>query len=119
MSEAIAFGPQYSPSTGTTQGSLLPSTTVSATASAVASTRFSGTNWSGKRQLQVSNTSTVFAYINFGNIDKGAVTAATVAASWPVAPGTVIVTVDSEINAASVILASGTGTVVFTRGDGF
>jgi hypothetical protein len=120
--EIRAFAPLYGPSaaanTTGTAGSLLPSTTVSATSSAVASGIFAGGVTSGRAQLQIANTSGAWAYVNFGNVGIG-VTAATVAAGYPVAPGAVVVvSVDPEVNGASVILGTGTGTVVFTRGEG-
>jgi len=49
------------------------------------------------------------------------ITAATVAASYPVAPGAVVVvTLDSEVAAVSCILAAGgtAGNVTFTLGNG-
>jgi threonine/homoserine/homoserine lactone efflux protein len=57
--------------------------------------------------------------VNFGQL--GAVVAATVAASYPVGPGAVVVvSVSAEVNAASVIIAAGatSGSVTFTRGNG-
>lgn len=123
MSENAAFEPMYAPSGGSTQGSFLPSTTVAATtASATASTRFNGgSGGTTKRQVQIANQTNGWAFVNFGNLDLGAVTAATVANSFPVAPGSVVITVPYDVNGASVILASGAtaGNVTFTRGDGF
>src|ERR1700748_2469914 len=108
----------YTPSTGNAAGSLVPSVTIGASTTAASSTlpgNTSGNNY--KLQIQISNTTTAFAYVNFGQ-STSSVVAATVAASYPVAPGTVIVTVASEVCAASVILGTGTGNVVFTRGEG-
>lgn len=120
--EAWALKPLYGPSSGSAQGSLYPSTTVVASASAAASGRFSGAANSGTTQIQIANKTTAWAHVNFGNLDIGAVTAATVAASYPVAPGTVVVvTVGDDVNGASVILDAAPGTatsVVFTRGSG-
>ena len=122
-SEAWAFQPLYGPSNGTAQGSLLPSTTVTASATVAASARFSGgPNGGGCTAIQIANTTTAWAFVNFGNLDVGAVTAATVAASYPVAPGAMaVVRVATEVNAASVILAAastGGTSVIFTRGVG-
>jgi hypothetical protein len=119
--ETRAFAPLYGPSaaagTTGTKGSFLTSTTVAGSGTAATSTQFSGSG-SGRYQLQIANTSAVWAYVNVGNLGLG-LTAATVAASYPVAPGgVVVISVDAEVNAASVILASSTGNVVFTVGEG-
>jgi hypothetical protein len=126
MQDTKAFGPLYTRynAVGPVQSTLAASTTVTSTnASATASTAFAGAAPSGKNQIQIANTTTAWAYVNFGVLLGGrTVTAATVAASYPVAPGAVVaVTVDAEVNAASVILgvAPGTNTaVIFTRGEG-
>lgn len=120
--ETRAFFPLYSKlpaANGAAQGSLLPSTTVAATDAAGNSGKFSGTEDNGSRQIQIANLSTSWAYVNFGVF--GNMVAATVAASYPVAPGSVVVvTVDAEVTGASVILgtAAATGNVIFTRGEG-
>lgn len=121
MHDSRAFAPLYTPSTQNPNvaGSLQPSTTVAATDAAGASDRFSGTENNNFTQMQIANLSTSWAYVNFGVF--GAVVAATVAASYPVAPGAVVVvTVHPEVSGASVILgtAAATGNVIFTRGDG-
>jgi hypothetical protein len=104
------------------QGSLIASVTVMPTTSAVASTKFPGMSPNCLPQIRIANTTTAWAYVNFGNLDIAAVTAATVAASLPVAPGSVaVVSVAGDVNGASVILdAASTGgtTVIFTRGEG-
>ena len=112
MEDTRAFNPQYSPSVGTSAGTLLPTVTVSATTSATASAILPGTS----PQLLICNQTTGWAYVNFGVF--GNVTAAT-AASLPIAPGICkAITIASEVNGASVILATGTGSVSFTRGGG-
>lgn len=119
MNELRAYAPGYTPGAPNFQGTLLPSVTVAATDAAGASTRFPGNDNNTLCQIQVANLSTSWAYVNFGVF--GAVTAATVAASYPVAPGSVVVvSVDPEVNGASVILgtAAATGNVIFTRGAG-
>jgi hypothetical protein len=120
--ETWAFKPLYGPSTGIVQGSLLSSTTVAASTSAAASTRFQGGPSGGSIcQIQIANQTNGWAFVNFGNLDIGAVTAATVASGYPVAPGgVVVVSVGDDVNGASVILASGStsGNVTFTRGVG-
>jgi hypothetical protein len=124
MNEQRSFYPLYLKSTETagvtTPGTLAPSVTVAATSAAVASTVFPGTLDNNYVQIQIANTSAQWAYVNFGVLAGGqTVTAATVATGYPVAPGAVVVvSVDKEVNAASVILASSTGNVIFTRGEG-
>lgn len=125
MHDTHAFAPFYkvsapsgSPSAQT--GTLWPSVTVSATAGgANASAVLYNQNGAGN-QVQIANTSTSgWTYVNFGVF--GNVTAATVAASYPVGPGaSVVVTVDPEVNGASVIMGAGLGAanVIFTRGNG-
>ena len=120
MQDTQAFAPIYRPSTGTGTGGLVSSTTVAATTSGVASTQFAGA-YDGNvlQQIQIANTTNGWAFVNFGQV--GVLAAATVAASYPVAPGgVVVVTVPGEVNGAHVILASGatTGSVIFSRGGG-
>lgn len=116
--ETRAFAPLYSPSSGQGAGGLQASVTVAAVATgATASTVFPGIQNNSMCQIQIANTASAWAYVNFGVL--GAVTAATVASSYPVAPGSVVVvSVNSEVTGASVILASGSGSVIFTRGEG-
>lgn len=115
--ETRAFAPLYSPSAGPGAGNLQGSVTVAATTSAVASTVFPGTQTNGVCQIQIANTTANWAYVNFGML--GSLSAATVAAGYPVAPGAVVVvSVNSEVTAASVILGAGSGNVIFTRGEG-
>lgn len=118
MSEVRAFEPMYAPTgPGSGQGTLQPSITLSATASSTATAVFPGTQTNYKQQVQIANQATVWAFVNFGVF--GNIAAATVAVSYPVAPGAVVVvTVDKEVTGATVILASGTGNVTFTRGEG-
>jgi hypothetical protein len=124
MSEVRAFEPLYSPTgpsggTGvaTPQGTLQPSVTLAATAASQATAIFPGSVTNYKQQIQIANQAATWAYVNFGVF--GNVAAATVATSYPVAPGAVVVvTVDKEVTGATVILASGTGNVTFTRGEG-
>jgi hypothetical protein len=130
VQDTQAFAPFYRRSVqsgnpnASTAGTLLPSVTVTGSAAvATASTVFPGTNGNDSVQIQIANTTTAWAYVNFGVLLGGiTVTAATVATGYPVAPGAVVaVTVDKEVNAASVILgAASTGgtTVIFTRGAG-
>jgi hypothetical protein len=119
--ETRAFQPLYTPATGTgASGSLSASTTIAAsTAAATTTAPFSGTANNQVVQIQVANQTSAWCFVNFGVF--GAVTAATVAASYPVAPGAVVVvSVAAEVNSASVILAAGgtAGSVTFTRGEG-
>jgi len=95
----------------------MASTTVAASGTAAASTAFAGGVGSGFYQLQVANTTSAWAYINLGVV--GSLAAATVATGLPVGPGlTKTISVAPEVNGASVILASSTGNVIFTRGEG-
>jgi hypothetical protein len=121
--ETRAFAPLYGPTsgTGTGTGTLFPSVTVTPTTSAVPSGQLPGpANNNTVAQIQIANTTTSWAYVNFGQF--GNVTAATVAAGYPVAPGAVVVvSVVPEVSGASIILgASTTGgtTVILTRGEG-
>lgn len=120
--ETRAFAPLYKKASGSTGGTLSPSVTIAATTSAVAG--ILPGNSTGNQsfcQIQIANTTNGWAYVNFGNSQVAAVTAATVATGYPVAPGAVVVvSVDGEINVMSVILASGStgGSVTFTRGEG-
>jgi hypothetical protein len=124
MSEVRAFEPLYAPSgpsggTGvaTPQATLLPSVTLAATASNQATAIFPGSVTNYKQQIQIANQGTTWAFVNFGVF--GNIAAATVAGSYPVGPGAVVVvTVDKEVTGATVILASGTGNITFTRGEG-
>ena len=127
MNEIRAFWPAYTPSevvNGVSiNGTLLPSTTLAATDTAQTTARFAGSDKNTLVQFQIANISTggtpAWAYVNFGVF--GAITAATVAASYPIAPNTVIVvSVDQEVTGASVILgtAASTANVTFTRGSG-
>lgn len=120
MNDTRSFFPMYVISAaGGQQGTLSPSTTVAATDAAGLSARFSGTDRNNYFQIQIANLSTSWAYVSFGVF--GSIAAATVAASYPVAPSSVVVvSVDEEVSGASVILgtAAATGNVIFTRGEG-
>ncbi len=124
MNDTRAFAPFYKVSRTGQTGTLYPSITVAATAaSANQSGVIPGVYNGGANQMQIANTSTSsWAYVNFGVIqDSSTVPLATVAASFPVPPGSAkVVTVDSEVNAASVIMGAGAAqaNVTFTRGQG-
>ena len=115
-SDITAFAPLYTatgPNSGQT-GTLVASVTLAATGTAQAVTLPSG---QGSNMLLISNQGTTWAYVNFGI--AGAVTAATAAASLPVAPGLQrVFNIATEVTGASCLLASGTGSVTFTRGIG-
>jgi ethanolamine transporter EutH len=109
----------YTPGAGNAVGTLAASTTIAATVAAAPTTIFAGTMTNYQQQIRVANQTSAWAFMNFGVF--GNITAATVAASLPVAPGAVeVFTVDKEVSGASVILAAGgtTGNVTFTRGEG-
>lgn len=124
MSEVRAFEPLYiptgpsgGPGISTPQGTLSASVTLAATAASQPTAIFPGVMTNYKQQIQIANQGTTWAFVNFGIF--GNIAAATVATSYPVAPGAVVVvTVDKEVTGATVILASGTGNVTFTRGEG-
>jgi len=126
MNDTRAFFPLYTgfQAQAGQAGTLSPSVTVAATnASATASTVFPGNTGNNYSQIQIANTTSAWAHVNFGLVQGGqTVPAATVAASYPVAPGAVvIVSVAQEVNAASVILATAPAastSVIFTRGEG-
>src|SRR5271154_3105691 len=118
MSDITAFAPVYTV-TGPNAaqiGTLLASVSISATASSQAVVL---TPAYGFYQIRVANQTASWAYVNFGI--AGAVVAATVAASIPIAPGAVeVFGVAVEVTGATVILAAGatTAPVSFTRGNG-
>lgn len=119
--ETAAFAPLY------TTANLVTSVSVSSTnssATASAAFNFGGAGASGGSggtiQVQIANTTNAWAYVNFGIV--GSLSAATVAASYPVAPGAVVVvSVAPYVSGASVILGSAPGAatnVIFTIGQG-
>lgn len=124
MSDRRAFAPLYQGTLAGVQAGLLASTTVTPNNStATASTTFTGEQGRNDReQMRICNTTTSWAYVEFGNIALGACRAATVASSLPVAPGAVeIISVSGGVNCCSVILGAATTggtTVIFTRGEG-
>lgn len=126
MQDTQSFAPEYKKSvtdgSTTTNGTLLSSVTVTANnSSATASTAIPGVTPNTNTQIQIANKSTSWAHVNFGVL-RLTVTEATVATGYPVAPGAVVVvTVDPEVDGASVILdaaSTGSSDVIFTRGGG-
>ena len=122
MYDTAPFSPLYGPNAGSAAGSFAASVTIAGTTAAQsAALPGNQTGGNGFRQVQIANTTTSWAYVNFGQTTSNVV-AATVAASLPVAPGvTRTVTVASEVCAVSVILGSTPGTntsIIFTRGNG-
>ena len=118
MYDVKPFQPLYGPNSGPNAGNFISSLTISASTTAVAGALPGNTQASGFCQIQIANTTTGWAYVNCGR-STTEVSAATVAAGYPVAPGgVVVITVPSEVGAVSVILGSSSGTVVFTRGTG-
>src|ERR1700688_2161850 len=103
--ETRAFAPLYTASAGANAGTLTPSVTVTAGVAAVASPQLPGPINSTVAQIQIANTTTAWAYVNLGVF--GNVTAATVAAGYPVGPGAVVVvSMLPEVSGASVILGT-------------
>jgi hypothetical protein len=119
MSDTRSFFPLYGPASGTGTGSLYSSVTVAASATHAASAQL-GVAGSGFYQMQIANTTTAWAYVQFGAF--GSVASSTVATGYPVAPGAVVVvSVQPEVTGADVILGAAPGTatgVIFTRGEG-
>lgn len=123
MYDQRPFAPLYGPNAGPAAGLFLASVTITGSNSAAASGALPGstTGNSDLNQIQIANTTTAWAYVNVGR-NTTEIVAATVAASFPVAPGVCrTITVNSEVAAVSVILGTAPGTntaVIFTRGTG-
>jgi hypothetical protein len=104
-------------------GSLVPSITVAASnGAAVASTAFPGTNNNEVQQILVSNKTSVWVHVNFGNLQAPNTVRAATVNDLPVPPGgQAVFTVDPEVNASSVFAdgaPAASTSVVFTRGSG-
>lgn len=115
MSDITAFAPLYTV-TGTNAGTLEASVTLAATTASQAIALPAGAS---TNQIQIANQTAAWAYVNFGIF--GSTPAATVAASYPIAPGGVVVVgVAQEVTGATCILAAGatSASVAFTRGNG-
>jgi len=102
------------------QGQLAPSVTVAAVdATAVASTVIPGTGNDTNLQIQIANKTSVWVHVNFGHLEGGETVRAAALTDYPVAPGSVVVvTVDPEVNAASVFAngaPAASTSVIFTR----
>lgn len=118
--ETWAFNPLYTNTgnQGTPAGTLVASVTIAAT-TAAASGALPGPNTGPAKQIEFTNQTAAWAYINLGI--AGSVTAATVASSYPIGPGAdKVITVSDEVTGWSVILAAGAaaGSVTATRGNG-
>lgn len=126
MNEIRAFFPLYTPSQSqpTVQiGQCSASVTVVASNGvAVASAVFPGTLDNTYVQVQISNKTSVWVHVNFGVLSGGQTVRAAALSDYPVPPGTaVVVSVDPEVNAASVFAdgaPAGSTSVIFTRGAG-
>jgi hypothetical protein len=121
MYDTKPFQPLYGPNAGTAAGSFSPSVTVTGAVTAASAALPGPASGSDLNQIQIANTTTAWAYVNVGR-NTTEIVAATVAASFPVAPGVSrTITVNSEVAAVSVILGTAPGTntaVIFTRGTG-
>lgn len=126
MHDTKSFAPlnaRYNP-VGPVQSTLQAGVSVTATnANATASTVLPGSNAGGSNiQIQVANKTSAWAHLNFGTLLDNRTVRAAVVTDYPVAPGAVVVvTVDPEVNAASVILdaaPTGSAVVLLTRGEG-
>jgi hypothetical protein len=118
MSDVTAFNPLYTTTgpAGSPAGTLQASVTIAASTSATAGLLPGGNS---PVQIEFTNQTSAWAYINLGI--AGSVTAATVASSYPIAPGAdKVITVMPEVTGWSVILAAGatSGSVTATRGSG-
>lgn len=124
--EIRSFYPLYLRSSetagATNQGTLASSVTVVAGVAATASTVFPGTDRNTYVQIQIANKTSVWVHVNFGIVLGGQSVRAAALTDYPVAPGTVVVvSVDPEVNAASVIsdgAPAASTSVIFTRGEG-
>lgn len=112
--ETRAFAPLYKKTVpGTQTGTLVASTSLGATTSAQEVALPVGSY----NQIMIANTGAVWASVNFGI--AGNVTPATLTLGVRVPPNNfIIVSVATEVTAASVILGSSTATLYFTRGEG-
>lgn len=128
MQEQRSFFPLYQPSysnpTAQVGQNLASVTVVAANGVAVASTAFAGNSGSENTyvQIQISNKTSVWVHVNFGVLVGGQTVRAATINDYPVAPGTVVVvSVDPEVNAASVFAdgaPAASTSVMFTRGEG-
>lgn len=109
--------------TKTQVGSCAASVTVAAAnGAAVASTEIPGTSNNQTTQILISNKTSVWVHVNFGNITSPNIVRPATINDFPVPPGgQAVFTADPEVNASSVFAdgAPATSTsVVFTRGSG-
>lgn len=97
-------------------------TVVAVDATPVASIEIPGTNNNQTSQIQIANKTSVWVHVNFGNVTAPNTVRAATLNDFPVAPGSVaVVTVDPEVNGASVIAngaPAASTSVIFTRGSG-
>lgn len=120
MQDTQAFAPFYKVSNPNTQtGGLYPNVVVAATAGgANLSGRIPGATPNQATQLQIANAAlTSWAYVSLGVF--GAVTTASTTNGFPVPPlSTRVITVDPEVDGASVITSAEAANVTITRGQG-
>lgn len=118
MYDIKPFQPLYAPNAGGGAGSLVSSLTITAGATSVSGALPGNVGLNDYNQIQIANTTTGWAYVNFARTTTE-IPAATAAAGYPIAPGgVVVITVPSEVAATAVILGSSSGAVIFTRGTG-
>ena len=118
MYDVRPIAPLYSPNSGPGVGGLIANLTISASTTATSGALPGNTQTNDFNQIQIANTTTGWAYVNFGR-STAEIAAATTANGYPVAPGgVVVITVSSEVAATSVILSTSSGSVIFTRGSG-
>lgn len=118
MYDVRPFNPLYGPNSGIGAGGLVASVTISASTTAASAALPGNAQTNDFNQIQIANTTSGWAYVNFGRSTTEIAAAATTT-GYPVAPGgVVVVTVTSEVAAASVVLGTSSGSVIFTRGSG-
>lgn len=118
MYDVRPIAPLYAPNSGVGAGGLVANLTVSASTTAASGALPGNTQTNDFCQIQIANTTSGWAYVNFGRT-TAEVPVATTANGYPVAPGGVaVITVSSEVAAVSVILGTSSGSVIFTRGSG-
>jgi hypothetical protein len=105
----------FAPNVNASAEGFVASTTASVVATAATSAL--PTNTQNSPHLQIANQGSVWCFINVGS---AAVPAATVAASYPIAPGSVVViSVNPGATSVSTIAtAAGPSPLTFTRGEG-
>lgn len=97
-------------------------TVAASNGAAVASTVFAGVTQNEYCQIRIANKTSVWVHVNFGVLLGGITVTAATLNSFAVGPGAVeVVSVDPEVNAASVFAdgaPAASTSVIFYRGEG-